>query len=92
MAKRLLAAQRSLDLKLTVRDVLLNLDPPRLEIHKAKFHKSDQQGIDIRAHSPELSVYFCHLGPAHNLVDLSATPELLSEAARSFAAYSIAGG
>jgi|SRR6516165_10682999 integrase len=27
-------------LKLTVRDVLLDRDPPRLEIHKAKFHKS----------------------------------------------------
>jgi integrase/recombinase XerD len=27
-------------LKLTVRDVLLDLDPPRLQIHKAKFHKS----------------------------------------------------
>jgi integrase/recombinase XerD len=30
----------ALNLKLTVRDVLLDLDPPRLQILKAKFHKS----------------------------------------------------
>ena len=164
-------------LKLTVRDVLLDLDPPRLQIHKAKFHKSRlvpihqtvadqlrqyselrrrlnydglsdsffvseqgshlsyralnntfqklvgglgiqtrdgsrkpslnslrhgfavarirvwyQQGIDVRAHLPELSVYLGHLEPAHTYWYLTATPELLSEAARSFAAYAITGG
>jgi integrase/recombinase XerD len=51
-----------------------------------------QQGIDVRAHLPELSVYLGHLEPAHTYWYLSATPELLSEAARSFAAYAIAGG
>jgi integrase/recombinase XerD len=164
-------------LKLTVRDVLLDLDPPRLQIHKAKFHKSRlvpihqtvadqlrqytelrrrlnydglsdsffvseqggrlsyralnhtfqklvrgleiqtkdgsrrpslnslrhgfavarirvwyQQGVDVRAHLPELSVYLGHLEPAHTYWYLTATPELLSEAARSFAAYAITGG
>jgi integrase len=51
-----------------------------------------QQGIDVRAHLPKLSVYLGHLEPAHTYWYLSATPELLSEAARSFAAYTIAGG
>jgi integrase len=51
-----------------------------------------QQGIDVRAHLPELAVYLGHLEPAHTYWYLSATPELLSEAARSFAAYAIGGG
>jgi hypothetical protein len=51
-----------------------------------------QQGIDVRAHLPELSVYLGHLEPAHTYWYLTATPELLSEAARSFAAYAITGG
>jgi len=163
-------------LKLKVGDVLLDLDPPRLQIHKAKFHKSRlvpihqtvadrlrqyielrrrlnydrlsdffvseqgshirykalndtfqklvsglgiqardgsrkpslnslrhgfavarirawyQQGIDVRARLPELSVYLGHVEPAHTYWYLTATPELLSEAARSFAAYAITGG
>ena len=164
-------------LNLTVRDVLLNLDPPRLDIRQTKFHKSRlvpihetvanklhqyaelrrrlnydglsdyffvseqgrrirymaiyntfqklvsslgieakdgsrrpslhslrhgfavdrlrtwyQQGVDVRAHLPQLSVYLGHLEPAHTYWYLSATPELLNEAARSFAAYAIAGG
>ena len=164
-------------LNLTVRDVLLDLDPPRLQIRKAKFHKSRlvpihqtvanklrqyaelrhhlnydglsdsffvseqgspirykalkdafqklvrglgikardgsrrpslhslrhgfavnrlrawyQQGIDVMAHLPQLSVYLGHLEPAHTYWYLTATPELLSEAARSFATYAMAGG
>ena len=51
-----------------------------------------EQGVDVRAHLPELSVYLGHLEPAHTYWYLSATPELLTEAARSFAAYAIAGG
>jgi integrase/recombinase XerD len=51
-----------------------------------------QQGLDVRAHLPELSVYLGHLEPAHTYWYLTATPELLSEAARSFAAYAITGG
>ena len=51
-----------------------------------------QQGVDVRAHLPELSVYLGHLEPAHTYWYLSATPELLNEAARSFAAYAITGG
>ncbi len=50
-----------------------------------------QQDIDVRAHLPELSVYLGHLEPAHTYWYLSATPELLSEAARSFATYAITG-
>jgi hypothetical protein len=50
------------------------------------------KGIDVRAHLPQLSVYLGHLEPAHTYWYLSATPELLNEAARSFAAYAIAGG
>jgi integrase/recombinase XerD len=164
-------------LKLTVNDVLLDLDPPRLQIRNTKFHKSrwvpihpsvatklaqyaehrrrlnydglsdyffvseqgsrlrykafndafqklvralgleardgsrqpslhslrhgfavdrlrawHQQGIDVGAQLPQLSVYLGHLEPAHTYWYLSATPELLSEAARSFAAYAQAGG
>jgi len=164
-------------LNLTVTDVLLDLDPPRLQIRKTKFHKSRlvpihqtvanklrpyaelrhylnydglsdsffvseqgspvrykalndafqklvrglgieakdgsrrpslhslrhgfavnrlrawyQQGIDVRAHLPQLSVYLGHLEPAQTYWYLSATPELLSEAARSFAAYVMAAG
>jgi integrase/recombinase XerD len=164
-------------LNLTVRDVLLELDPPRLHIRKAKFHKSRlvpihqtvanklhqyaelrrrmkydgvsdsffvsehrsrirykalndtfrklvrslgieprdvsrrpslhslrhgfaverlrawyQQGVDIGVHLPQLSVYLGHLEPAQTYWYLSATPELLSEAARLFAVYAMAGG
>jgi integrase len=164
-------------LNLTVGDVLLNLDPPRLEVRKTKFNKSRlvpihetvanklrqyaelrhrlnydalsdyffvseqgsrirykalysafqklvsslgiearegsrrpslhsfrhgfavdrlrtwyQQGVDVRAHLPQLSVYLGHLEPTHTYWYLSATPELLSEAARSFAAYAMEGG
>lgn len=164
-------------LNLTVRDVLLELDPPRLHIRKAKFHKSRlvpihqtvanklhqyaelrrrmkydgvsdsffvseqrsrirykalndtfrklvrglgieprdgsrrpslhslrhgfaverlrtwyQQGVDIGVHLPQLSVYLGHLEPAQTYWYLSATPELLSEAARLFADYAMAGG
>jgi len=164
-------------LNLTVTDVLLDLDPPQLQIRKTKFHKSRlvpvhqtvanklrhygelrhylnydglsdsffvseqgspvrykalndafqklvrglgieakdgsrrpslhslrhgfavnrlrawyQQGIDVRAHLPQLSVYLGHLEPAQTYWYLSTTPELLSEAARSFSAYVMAGG
>jgi integrase/recombinase XerD len=51
-----------------------------------------QQGVDVRAHLPQLSVYLGHLEPTHTYWYLSATPELLSEAARSFAAYAMEGG
>jgi integrase/recombinase XerD len=164
-------------LNLTLRDVSLDLSPPRLEIHQTKFHKSRlvpihetvanklrqyaelrhrltydglsdfffiseqgcrirymalyntfqkllsslgieardgsrrpslhslrhgfavdrlrswyQQGVDVKAHLPQLSVYLGHLKPAHTYWYLSATPELLSEAARSFASYAMTGG
>jgi integrase/recombinase XerD len=164
-------------LNLTVKDVLLELDPPRLHIRKAKFHKSRlvpihqtlanklrqyaelrrrmkyddasdsffvseqrsrirykalndafrklvqglgiapmngrrrpslhslrhgfavdrlrtwyQQGVDIGVHLPQLSVYLGHLAPAQTYWYLSATPELLGEAARLFADYAMAGG
>jgi integrase/recombinase XerD len=51
-----------------------------------------QQGADVRANLPHLSVYLGHLEPAHTYWYLSATPELLNEAARSFAAYAITEG
>src|SRR4029077_17631556 len=51
-----------------------------------------QQGVDIGVHLPRLSVYLGHLEPAQTYWYLSATPELLSEAARSFAAYVMAAG
>jgi integrase/recombinase XerD len=50
-----------------------------------------QQGVDVRAHLPQLSVYLGHLEPAHTYWYLSATPELLNEAAHSFAAYGMEG-
>jgi len=50
-----------------------------------------QQGIDVRVHLPQLSVYLGHLEPAHTYWYLSATPELLNEAAHSFAAYAMEG-
>jgi integrase/recombinase XerD len=51
-----------------------------------------QQGLDVGALLPPLSVYLGHLEPAHTYWYLSATPELLSEAARAFAAYARPGG
>ena len=51
-----------------------------------------QRGIDVMAHLPQLSVYLGHLEPAQTYWYLTATPELLSEAARSFATYATAGG
>lgn len=50
------------------------------------------QGADVKALLPHLSVYLGHLEPAHTYWYLSATPELLSEAARSFAAYVMTEG
>jgi integrase len=139
-------------LKLSVRDVLLDLEPPRLQIRKTKFHNYDglsdyffvseqgsrlaykafndtfqklvrglgleardgsrrpslhslrhgfavdclrtwyQQGIDVGTQLPHLSVYLGHLGPVQTYWYLSATPELLSEAAGLFATYAGAGG
>jgi integrase/recombinase XerD len=51
-----------------------------------------QQGADVRAYLPHLSIYLGHLEPAHTYWYLSATPELLNEAARSFAAYAMTEG
>jgi hypothetical protein len=51
-----------------------------------------QQGADVRAKLPELSVYLGHLEPAHTYWYLSATPELLGEAARLFSDYAKGGG
>lgn len=51
-----------------------------------------QQGADVRAKLPELSVYLGHLEPAHTYWYLSATPELLGEAARLFSEYALARG
>jgi integrase/recombinase XerD len=51
-----------------------------------------QQGSDVRAKLPELSVYLGHLEPAHTYWYLSATPELLGEAARLFSDYALARG
>jgi len=51
-----------------------------------------QEGADVRARLPELSVYLGHLEPAHTYWYLSATPELLGEAARLFSDYAMAGG
>jgi integrase/recombinase XerD len=48
-----------------------------------------RQGADVRANVPYLSVYLGHLEPAHTYWYLSATPELLNEVARSFAAYAL---
>jgi integrase/recombinase XerD len=51
-----------------------------------------QQGVNAQVLLPQLSVYLGHLEPAHTYWYLSATPELLSEAARAFAAYARPGG
>jgi integrase len=51
-----------------------------------------QQGLDVGAHLPHLSVYLGHLDPLQTYWYLSATPELLSQAARLFATYAGAGG
>jgi integrase len=51
-----------------------------------------QQGADVRANLPHLSVYLGHLEPAHTYWYLTATPDLLLLASESFASYFKTGG
>jgi len=51
-----------------------------------------REGVDVRDHLPELSVYVGHSHIEHTYWYLTATPELLDAAADRFAAYVVAGG
>ncbi len=57
-----------------------------------RLRKWYQEGIDVRDHLPELSVYVGHTHLEHTYWYLTATPELLGSAAERFAAYAAAGG
>lgn len=51
-----------------------------------------QEGKDAQALLPNLSVYLGHLGPQETFWYLTATPELLSAAAKRFERYASQGG
>jgi len=51
-----------------------------------------QQGLDVQALLPHLSVYLGHVHPQESYWYLTAVPELLSAAAHRFEAYAHAGG
>jgi integrase/recombinase XerD len=51
-----------------------------------------QQGIDVRIWLPRLSVYLGHIDPIDTYWYLTATPDLLLEASKSFASYFQSGG
>ncbi len=57
-----------------------------------RLRKWYQEGVDVRDHLPELSVYVGHTRPEHTYWYLTATPELLGSAAERFATYVAAGG
>ena len=51
-----------------------------------------QEGIDVRAWLPRLSVYMGHIDPVDTYWYLTATPDLLLVASESFASYFKTGG
>jgi integrase/recombinase XerD len=51
-----------------------------------------QEGIDVRAWLPRLSVYMGHIDPINTYWYLTATPDLLLVASESFASYFKTGG
>jgi integrase/recombinase XerD len=51
-----------------------------------------QQGCDVQALLPRLSVYLGHVRPQDSYWYLSAVPELLNAAAEQFRTYAMAGG
>ena len=51
-----------------------------------------QQGLDVQALLPHLSVYLGHVHPQESYWYLTAVPELLSAAAQRFQTYAHAGG
>jgi integrase/recombinase XerD len=51
-----------------------------------------QQGLDVQAWLPRLSVYLGHVHPHESYWYLTAVPELLGAAAQRFQAYAHAGG
>lgn len=51
-----------------------------------------QQGLDVQAWLPRLSVYLGHVHPQESYWYLTAVPELLGAAAQRFQAYAHAGG
>ena len=51
-----------------------------------------QQGLDVQALLPHLSVYLGHVHPQESYWYLTAVPELLSAAAHRFQTYAQAGG
>jgi integrase/recombinase XerD len=49
-------------------------------------------GVDVQARLPNLSVYMGHVRPQESYWYLSATPELLTTAAERFRLYAAEGG
>ena len=51
-----------------------------------------EEGVDVQARLPHLSVYMGHVRPQESYWYVSATPELLTAAAERFCVYAAAGG
>ena len=51
-----------------------------------------QQGLDVQALLPHLSIYLGHVSPQESYWYLTAVPELLSAAAQRFETYAQVGG
>jgi len=51
-----------------------------------------EEGVDVQARLPHLSVYMGHVRPQESYWYLSATPELLTAAAERFRCYTVGGG
>ncbi len=51
-----------------------------------------EEGVDVQARLPHLSVYMGHVRPQEGYWYLSATPELLTAAAERFRCYTVGGG
>jgi hypothetical protein len=51
-----------------------------------------EAGLDVHALLPQLSVYLGHVRPQESYWYLTATPELLTQAAHRFAQFVEAGG
>ncbi len=51
-----------------------------------------EEGVDVQARLPHLSVYMGHVRPQESYWYVSATPELLTAAAARFRCYTVGGG
>lgn len=62
-----------------------------LKCHDPGIQYERQEGVDVQALLPNLSVYLGHIRPQESYWYLTTTPELLTEAAARFECYAIEG-